>query len=132
MKLCRSTTSRACLYRLSLRSSRTIRLSSYFCTTRPSSFHFLIATTALRFAYTRANIRRPSVSLPPPPPGALSLAFLEAASFPFLDRGSFAGAAATAAFVENRCAAATETRTIRRSIFTNREKLVCSNVSTNR
>lgn len=48
----------------------------------PSSFHLLIAMTALRFGYTRLRSLRPSVS-PPPPPPPLELAvevFLRAAS----------------------------------------------------
>lgn len=34
---------------------------------RPSSFHLLIAMTALRFGYTRLRSLRPSVSPPPEP-----------------------------------------------------------------
>lgn len=43
-----------------------MRLRSYLRTVWPSSFHFRMAMTALRFAYTRLISLLPSVSLPSP------------------------------------------------------------------
>lgn len=60
--LSKKPTSRACLYRLSLRSSRTMRLSSYLRTVCPSSFHFRMVITALRFGNTRLRSLLPRVS----------------------------------------------------------------------
>ena len=74
-----------------------MRLRSYLRTVWPSSFHFRMAMTALRFAYTRLISLLPSVSLPSPE------LFVEAAAAAAFF--STAAATAAAACAEKRRAA---------------------------